>query len=355
MPIRGSPSLRPHAASAAVVLCVGSAAVAAWGAPSDAAFGRGLLQLLVVGLPIAAGLYAVRSPANRRFGTALLILGVAWSLTALGEASLSVPYTIGRAATWFLLPSVFYLLLAFPHGRLADGLDRALFCGVVAVAVLLFFATAFVVQAFPLITPWASCASDCPANALFVLRPHAGVRHGRGRALAAMADRPAVGGDGVLAGPPLAGGTAAAEASHGAGGGAGHGDGRLADRVPCRARARGAGANRGDAGARRGRCASRGSRPRSCSVCSGGGCCWPALLDALAARCATARTRCRSATRLATALSDPTLELLYRDDAQLRLARCQWMRRRLATGPWPRTSRHGRRRRGRRSRGGDDP
>ena len=124
----------------------------------------------MVGLPIAAGLYAVRSPANRRFGTALLILGVAWSLTALGEASLSVPYTIGRTATWFLLPSVFYLLLAFPHGRLADGLDRALFCGVVAVAIVLFLATAFVVQAFPLITPWASCASDCPANALLVVR-----------------------------------------------------------------------------------------------------------------------------------------------------------------------------------------
>jgi signal transduction histidine kinase len=144
--------------------------VAASGAPSDAAFGRGLLQLLVVGVPIAAGLYAVRSPANRRFGTALLILGVGWSLTALGEASPSVPYTIGRAATCFLLPSVFYLLLAFPHGRLADGLDRGLFCGIVAVAVLLFFATAFVVEAFPLTTPLASCVSDCPANALFVLR-----------------------------------------------------------------------------------------------------------------------------------------------------------------------------------------
>jgi uncharacterized protein YjeT (DUF2065 family) len=61
-------------ASAGIVLCVASAAVAAAGAPSDAAFGRGLL---VVGLPIAAGLYAMRWSATRRFGLALLILGVA--------------------------------------------------------------------------------------------------------------------------------------------------------------------------------------------------------------------------------------------------------------------------------------
>ena len=160
----------PFRCAAAVVLCIGSAGVAAWGAPSNAAFGRGLLQLLVVALPVAAGLYAVRSPANRRFGIALLILGVAWSLTALSETSSSVPYTLGRAAGWVLLPSVFYLLLTFPHGRLAAGLDRVILAGVSAVVVLLFLATVFVVQAFPLITPWASCAGDCPANALFVLR-----------------------------------------------------------------------------------------------------------------------------------------------------------------------------------------
>jgi signal transduction histidine kinase len=165
----GFAALRPHAASLGVVLCVSSAAVAAWGAPNHAAFGRGLLQLLVVGLPIAAGLYAVRSPANRRLGTTLLILGVACSLTALSETSLSLPYTIGRTATWFLLPSLFYLLLVFPRGRLDGGLDRALLWGVVSVAVVLFFATAFVVRAFPLITPWASCEGDCPANALFAL------------------------------------------------------------------------------------------------------------------------------------------------------------------------------------------
>jgi signal transduction histidine kinase len=162
-------ALAPHMATTGVALAFVSAAIAASGAPSDAAFGRGLLQLLVVGVPIAAGLYAVRSPANRRFGTALLIVGVAWSLTALSEASMSVPYTIGRTANWIVLPSVFYLLLVFPDGQIAKGLDRTLLGGIVAVGVLLFLTTAFVAQAFPLNTPWASCAGDCPANALFVL------------------------------------------------------------------------------------------------------------------------------------------------------------------------------------------
>ena len=166
---RKSADLTPRLALIGVFLCLGAVVVAASGAPSDAAFGRGLLELLIVGAPMAAGVYAVRSPANSRFGVALLTFSVAWSLTALGEASASVPYTIGRAATWLILPSVYYLLLVFPEGRLAPGLDRWLFYGIVAVAVVLFFGTAFFVQAYPLHTPWATCVTDCPANALFVL------------------------------------------------------------------------------------------------------------------------------------------------------------------------------------------
>jgi hypothetical protein len=86
--------------------------------------------LLCVG-SVAAAASGAR-PRTGASGTALLILGVAWSLTALGEVSPSVPYTIGRAATWFTLPSVFYRLLAIPAGRLVAGLHRALFYAIVA-------------------------------------------------------------------------------------------------------------------------------------------------------------------------------------------------------------------------------
>ena len=151
------------------LVCTGSVAMAAASASSDAAFGRGLLQLLIVGGPIAVGLYALRAPVNRSFGIALLGIGFAWSLTALAESTLSVPHTIGRLATWLTFPCVVYLLLAFPHGRIQKGLDRALFAGVVGVIVVLFFGTAPLVQAFPPKTLWSTCTTDCPANALFIL------------------------------------------------------------------------------------------------------------------------------------------------------------------------------------------
>ena len=151
------------------LVCIGSVAMATAGASSDAAFGRGLLQLLIVGGPIAVGLYALRAPVNRSFGIALLGIGFAWSLTALTEAPFSVPHTIGRLATWLTFPCVVYLLLAFPHGRIQKGLDRTVFVGVVGVMVVLFYGTAPFVQAFPPKTLWSTCTTDCPANALFVL------------------------------------------------------------------------------------------------------------------------------------------------------------------------------------------
>src|SRR4051794_8436871 len=106
--------LRASLALVGGIVCLLAVGEAAAGAPGDAAFGRGLLQLLVVGPPIAVGLYALRLPGNTAFGIALVGVGLAWSLTALGETSASVPYTIGRLATWLTFPGVVYLLLAFP-------------------------------------------------------------------------------------------------------------------------------------------------------------------------------------------------------------------------------------------------
>jgi signal transduction histidine kinase len=162
-------ALEPRLALAGGLVCLAAVGMAAASAQSDAAFGRGLLELLIVGGPIAVGLYALRSPVNRSFGVALLGIGFAWSLTALAESALSVPHTIGRLATWLTFPCVVYLLLAFPHGRIEKGLDRAVFLGVVGVLLVLFYGTAPFVQAFPPKTLWSTCTTDCPANALFVL------------------------------------------------------------------------------------------------------------------------------------------------------------------------------------------
>jgi signal transduction histidine kinase len=168
MPTRRA-SLEARVAVAGVLVTMAAVALAAAGSPPDAAFGRGMLEALLVGVPIAVGLYALRAPVNASFGIALLTIGFAWSLTALTESSLSVPYTIGRLATWLTLPCVIYLLLAFPDGRIDRGLDCALLVAVVAVMLLLFFATAPLVEDFPPKTLWGTCTTDCPANALFVL------------------------------------------------------------------------------------------------------------------------------------------------------------------------------------------
>jgi signal transduction histidine kinase len=156
-------------AIAGVLVWIGAVALAAAGSRDDAAFGRALLEALIVGVPIAVGLYALRAPINASFGIALLVIGFGWSMTALTESSLSVPYTIGRLSTWLIFPCVVYLLLAFPDGRIDRGLDRAILVSVVVMFVLLFFATAPLVQAFPPKTLWGTCTTDCPPNAVFVL------------------------------------------------------------------------------------------------------------------------------------------------------------------------------------------
>src|SRR3954453_18297391 len=163
-------------AFAGAMVCVAAVALAAAGAPSDQAFGRGLLELLIVGVPIAAGLYALRQPGNQSFGVALLGIGFLWSLTALTTSSASVPFTIGRLATWLISPCVVWLLLAFPHGRIEKGLDRVILVGFFAVWLFMYFGTAPFVQAFPAKTLWSTCSEGFPENALFVLPSQPPVR-----------------------------------------------------------------------------------------------------------------------------------------------------------------------------------
>jgi signal transduction histidine kinase len=137
--------------------------------PRDQAAARGAMEVLVVGLPIAAGLYALRAPRHERFGLLLIAAGFAWSLTALAESSESVPYSIGRVAGWLVFPSLIYLTLAYPQGRIAPGFDRALFRAFNLLLVLLFIGSALFVEAYPDHTPWATCDSDCPRNAFMVV------------------------------------------------------------------------------------------------------------------------------------------------------------------------------------------
>src|SRR4051812_29424541 len=138
------------------VVCLAAVVVTATGAPGEEAFGRALFELLIVGVPMAAGIYALRAGTDARFALALIAFSLAWSLTALAETPASVPYTIGRLATWLVFPGVVYPLLTFPGGPIAKGLDRVLFVWLLALLVLLFFGTAPLVAAYPPKTLWAS-------------------------------------------------------------------------------------------------------------------------------------------------------------------------------------------------------
>jgi len=150
----------------ATVLCAASVTMVVVATPSHAALSSGVVELLIVGMPMFAGFYALRAGADRHFAYALIAVGALWSLTALGESSLSVPYTIGRLATWSIFPCVVYLLLRFPGQRFASRLEQALLVFMLAVVAILFYGTAPLVLAYPPHTLWATCTTDCPANAV---------------------------------------------------------------------------------------------------------------------------------------------------------------------------------------------
>jgi signal transduction histidine kinase len=134
----------------------------------DRPLGRAVVHALMIGAPVATGLYAARS-GHLRFGRLLMVVGFIWSLTILAEASSSLAYSTGRVVAWTIFPPLIYLMLAFPAGRLTVRRDRLLFAGVVAVVVVLFIGSALLVDAYPVSSPWASCDAACPANAFQVV------------------------------------------------------------------------------------------------------------------------------------------------------------------------------------------
>ena len=167
--VRSTRALPLAIGAAAVVLCVLAVAEVAASAPPGARFDRAVIEALIVGVPMAAGVYGLLSPRTLRFGAMLVGAGAIWSLTALAESSDSLLYSVGRVSAWLIFPVLIYLMLAYPDGRLAPGIDRRLFAAVAALIAVLFVGSSLFVEAYPTQTPWASCEADCPANAFFVL------------------------------------------------------------------------------------------------------------------------------------------------------------------------------------------
>ncbi len=131
---------------------------------------------LIVGVPIAVGLYAWRDGRHARFGRLLVLTGFAWFLPSLSASSNDVLYSVGRIAGWTVEVALIYLVLAFPSGRLQNRIDRGLFLTAVATVGLLYMPTVLIDQSFPQPSPWASCVPpDCPGNAFMVASSEPGI------------------------------------------------------------------------------------------------------------------------------------------------------------------------------------
>ena len=152
--------------AAGVALSAAAAWIAATGGGSPPRGFSAAVHALVIAAPMAAGLYAVYRNPGGRFGWLLLLAGVLWSPTMLAESSQSVLYSFGRVSVWFAELLLIYLVLVFPTGRLGSRADRLLVrAGAVLVALYLVSA---LLGNYPEPSPWASCGTDCPANAFML-------------------------------------------------------------------------------------------------------------------------------------------------------------------------------------------
>ena len=75
--------------------------------------------------------------------------GFVWSLTILAESSSSLLYSAGRVIAWTIFPLLFYLILAYPKGRILLRRDRLLAASLTAVVAVLFIGSALLVDEYP--------------------------------------------------------------------------------------------------------------------------------------------------------------------------------------------------------------
>ncbi len=138
------------------------------GASAQTAGLEAIVRGVIVGIPLAVGLYAWRHPAHERFGRLLLAFGGLWFLAALSTSSSPLLFSIGRVAGWVAQLGLVYTVLAFPEGRVTDRFDRALVLCMIGI-VALYVVSVPLVERYPAPSPWASCYQGCPDNAFMAL------------------------------------------------------------------------------------------------------------------------------------------------------------------------------------------
>ena len=145
------------AVAGAALCCLTAVLVATW-----TNWVEGLARALMVGAPIAVGLYARRRVPFARFGGLLVGVGVVWFVATLSNSPNEVVYSVGRIGGWLAEAAIVYVVLAFPTGRLPERVDRVLAAATAALVFLLYLPTALLVDAYPVPTLFMSCSEDCP-------------------------------------------------------------------------------------------------------------------------------------------------------------------------------------------------
>ena len=149
-------------------LCASAYAITVAGSAAEIPWLEGLARALIVGAPIAVGIYARHHSASARFGALLIAMGVASFLTTLAESSTALVHAAGRISGWLSVPLLMYLVLAFPTGRLVARADRRLIAAGLAVVTVLYLPSVLLVERFPQPSPWSTCSAGCPDNPLMI-------------------------------------------------------------------------------------------------------------------------------------------------------------------------------------------
>jgi signal transduction histidine kinase len=109
---------------------------------------------------IGAGLYAWWRRPENRVGGLMALVGFCWFLGALTSSDAAWAYTVGLVVSSLWIAALVHMLVAFPTGRVGDGLERTV--------VMLGWVGAAVVSPLSLLVVEDHDCSDCPDNVLLV-------------------------------------------------------------------------------------------------------------------------------------------------------------------------------------------
>jgi signal transduction histidine kinase len=115
---------------------------------------------------VGTGLYAWRRRPESRTGALMVLLGFAWFVAALHFANSALLYSISFVLGGLWGGVFLHLVMSFPSGRLAPGLDRVL-----VVAGYLIF-TIGAIPAMLFASPHDLGCDDCPSNVLLIHHDH---------------------------------------------------------------------------------------------------------------------------------------------------------------------------------------